>query len=131
MPPFPWHQGGRSYHNLLVQGENIKDMVEKGNFNICFDVSHTSMACYFYSDDFYETIKNLNHKIKHIHLSDSRGNSEEGLEVGDGSIDFNEFHKSIMKDGNKKFLLPEIWQGHLNYGLKFATSLIRYSGLID
>ena len=24
MPPFPWHQGGRSYHNLLVDKNNIK-----------------------------------------------------------------------------------------------------------
>tara|TARA_Y100000991_G_scaffold29936_1_gene18862 strand:- start:5325 stop:7613 length:2289 start_codon:yes stop_codon:yes gene_type:complete len=131
MPPFPWHQGGRSYHNLLVQAESIEDMINQSSLNICFDVSHTSMACYFHSEDFYHTIKKINHKIKHIHLSDARGNSEEGLEVGEGSIDFKEFHKSIMKDGNKKFLLPEIWQGHLNYGFKFATSLIRFSALID
>ena len=131
MPPFPWHQGGRSYHNLLVQGENIRDMAKKGNFNICFDVSHTSMACYFHSEDFYENIRNLSHKIKHIHLSDARGNSEERLEVGDGSIDFKKFHKSIMIDGNKKFILPEIWQGHLNNGFKFASSLIRYSEILD
>ena len=131
MPPFPWHQGGRSYHNLMVQGENIQDMIEQSNLNICFDVSHTSMSCNFHSEDFYKIIKKLGDKIKHIHLSDARGNSEEGLEVGDGSIDFKEFHKSIMNDGNKKFLLPEIWQGHLSYGLKFATSLIRFSGLIN
>ena len=131
MPPFPWHQGGRSYHNLLVQGNNIQDLIEQGDLNICFDVSHTSMACNFHSEDFYKIIRSLNNKIKHIHLSDARGNSEEGLEVGDGSIDFKEFHKSIMQDGNRKFLLPEIWQGHLNYGLKFATSLIRYSDIIN
>ena len=59
------------------------------------------------------------------------GNSEEGLEIGEGSIDFRKFHQIVTKKNKSIFLIPEIWQGHLNDGRKFANSLIKYNNIIQ
>ena len=73
MPPFPWHQGGRSYHNLLVDKNNINNFISKTKCNICLDVSHSALASYYLEDNFFELIKDLGPYVKHIHLSDAIG----------------------------------------------------------
>ena len=50
MPPFPWHQGGRSYHNLLTNLKKIKDFIDYTKNKICLDISHTAMSCYFFKE---------------------------------------------------------------------------------
>ena len=54
MPPFPWHQGGRAFHNLLRSYDDIKDLKEKTDLNICLDFSHTFMECNYSNFSFYE-----------------------------------------------------------------------------
>ncbi len=131
MPPFPWHQGGRSYHNLLVDKENIKEFISRTESDICLDVSHSALGSFFLEKSFLQFCSDLNTYVKHIHLSDAMGNSEEGLEIGEGSIDFRKFHQIVTKKNKSIFLIPEIWQGHLNDGRKFANSLIKYNNIIQ
>ena len=52
MPPFPWHQGGRSYHNLLTKSSRIKDFLERVENNICLDISHTALSCSYFKKIF-------------------------------------------------------------------------------
>ena len=129
MPPFPWHQGGQSYHNVLTSASKIQSFLLNCRFNICLDLSHTAMSCSFFSESIYEHISLMNARISHIHLSDARGSNAEGLEIGSGSLDFRKIHTALDLR-NKKFMIPEIWQGHVNTGEKFAISLIRFASLI-
>ena len=36
MPPFPWHQGGRSFHNILTSKAKVLDFLQRTDCNICF-----------------------------------------------------------------------------------------------
>ena len=48
MAPFPWHFGGQSHHNLFVDPDEINDFCMENNAKICYDVSHSMMACNYY-----------------------------------------------------------------------------------
>ena len=48
------------------------------------------------------------------------------LEIGEGSVNFKALHNAMKTNDSRKYLIPEIWQGHLRGGEKFATSLIRF-----
>ena len=131
MPPFPWHQGGRSYHNVLTNKNKISDFIENVSNNICFDVSHSALSCGYFKEDILEHINIMNNRITHIHLSDAQGQNAEGLEIGNGVLNFKEIHEQIKLTKNKIYLIPEIWQGHLNEGEAFARSIIRFYDLIN
>ena len=45
MPPFPWHFGGQRFHNTFVDPKEIKEFCQKYNYRICYDISHSMMAC--------------------------------------------------------------------------------------
>ena len=131
MPPFPWHQGGRSYHNVLTNQNKISDFIENVSNNICFDVSHSALSCGYFKEDILQHINIMNNRITHIHLSDAQGQNAEGLEIGNGVLNFKEIHEQIKFTKNKIYLIPEIWQGHLNEGEAFARSIIRFYDLIN
>ena len=105
----------------MVMG--FKSESKKTKCNICLDVSHSALASYYLEENFFELTKDLGKCVKHIHLSDAIGNSQEGLDIGEGGIDFLKFHKTIYSENKTIFLIPEIWQGHLNNGYKFANSI--------
>jgi len=130
MPPFPWHQGGRSFHNLLTNKKRLEDFLNLTDANICFDVSHSFMSCEFFKEDLIDHLKILSSRIEHIHLSDASSANSEGLEIGEGFIDFLNLNKEIMKKNKNILMIPEIWQGHLNNGEKFANSIIRFNEII-
>ena len=129
MPPFPWIKAART-HNILTS-QKSKRFLRLTNIDICFDVSHTALSCAHFGEDIFDHIAIMNKRIKHIHLSDAQGTNSEGLEVGEGSINFKRLHQAINRTGkNDLFLIPEIWQGHLQDGEKFARSLIRYNDFL-
>ena len=127
MPPFPWHHGGRAFHNLLRNYDDVKDLQEKTNLNICLDFSHTYMECNFSKIPFDNTIKEMIKYTSHLHLSDSNSTSDEGLNIDDGNIDFSTLISHIFKESknNKLSFIPEVWQGHQNNGMGFKISLDR------
>ena len=131
MPPYPWHQGGRSYHNILTNYDYIEAFLSLSEASICLDISHTYLSANYWDENFLDYIKLLANRIKHIHLADARGINGEGLEVGDGTINFLELHKAIKYKKNKSYLIPEIWQGHLNKGTKFFNALNRFNEIIN
>ena len=84
------------------------------------------MNCQFEKNSFIDEIKELINITKHMHLSDSNSNSSEGLNIGDGRIDFLECFKFIYSNSKRNIsFIPEVWQGHLNDGKNFGLSLER------
>ena len=127
MPPFPWHQGGKAYHNLLRSDSEIKELYEETNLLVCFDFSHTYMETHYSKIPFNDSFLKIIKYADHLHLSDSSSSSSEGLNIDDGHIDFDFYFKKIFEFHKKDQItfIPEVWQGHINNGEGFKISLER------
>ena len=130
MAPFPWHFGGQRYQNIFVRIEEIIEWAEKLKLRMCFDVSHTQLTCNHYKLDFYDFAEKIAPYTAHLHLGDAKGLNGEGLQVGEGEINFDRLG-SILKEGcPSASFIPEIWQGHKNGGEGFWIAMEKLEGKI-
>jgi sialic acid synthase SpsE/sugar phosphate isomerase/epimerase len=125
MAPFPWHFGGQRYQNLFVKIEEILEWCEKLGLRMCFDVSHTSLTCNHLGIDIYDFCKKIAPITAHIHMGDAQGVNGEGLQIGEGELDFDRLGKILNADSPEASFIPEIWQGHKNGGEGFWIALDR------
>jgi len=116
MPPFPWHFGGQQFHNLFIDAENIVRFCEKNKMRICLDLSHTKLACNYFKWSFSDFVKKVGPYAAHLHIADASGVDGEGLQIGNGDIDWKNLWKSINLNAKSASLIPEIWQGHKDNG---------------
>jgi sialic acid synthase SpsE/sugar phosphate isomerase/epimerase len=123
MPPFPWHFGGQSYHNLFIDPDEIVDFCRRTGHKICLDISHSMMACNYYHWDFSEFLKKVLPCTIHLHIVDAKGVDGEGVQMGQGDVDF-----AMLRDRMNEYVpgvqfIPEVWQGHKNKGEGFWSGL--------
>lgn len=130
MAPFPWHFGGQRYQNLFVSIEDILEWCEILNLRICFDVSHSKLACNHLNIDFYDFTKAIAPLTAHIHIGDALGENGEGLQIGQGEIDFSRLASILDEYAPCASFIPEIWQGHKNNGEGFWTALNKLEGIL-
>ena len=123
MAPFPWHFGGQRYQNLFVHADQCEYWCREFNLRMCFDVSHSCLMSNHFGIDFYEFAEKLAPLTGHIHLGDALGVNGEGLQIGDGDIDFQKLSIILDKHCPKASFIPEIWQGHKNGGEGFWIAL--------
>tara|TARA_Y100000816_G_scaffold292490_1_gene288053 strand:+ start:5688 stop:7928 length:2241 start_codon:yes stop_codon:yes gene_type:complete len=123
MPPFPWHFGGKRFHNIFTDFENIQYITKNSENRICLDLSHTAMFCNYKDIDLYDFVGSISQLVEHMHISDCKGVSDEGLQIGEGSIDFDNV-ANRLNDFGDSFIL-EIWQGHEDMGKGFSTAFKR------
>lgn len=128
MAPFPWHFGGQRYQNLFVQIDEIIDWCTQLNLRMCYDVSHSSLTCNHFGLDFYDFSLRIAPYTAHIHMGDARGVNGEGLQVGEGDIDFDRLGKILNQGCAEASFIPEIWQGHKNGGEGFWIALEKLEG---
>ncbi|MFY0649814.1 MAG: N-acetylneuraminate synthase family protein [Methylophilaceae bacterium] len=117
--PFPWYFGGQCYSNLFVDPDEISSFCQAYNFNLCFDLSHSVMACNHLNINLENYLSKIYPYISHMHISDAEGVDGEGVEIGEGDVDFKSFGIFANKFMPKVQFLPEIWQGHKNNGEGF------------
>jgi sialic acid synthase SpsE/sugar phosphate isomerase/epimerase/CBS domain-containing protein len=125
MPPFPWHFGGQRYHNLFVYPEEILHFCQKNGYRICLDVSHSKLACNHSRTSFLHFVEQLAPVTAHLHIADASGVDGEGLQIGEGEIDFRELMRKLAQSMPTASFIPEIWQGHKNKGQGFWVALER------
>lgn len=128
MAPFPWHFGGQRYQNLFVKIDEIVRWCRQLNLRMCFDVSHSSLTCNHLGVDFYEFSEMIAPFSAHLHLGDAAGVNGEGLQLGDGEIDFARLGRILQKGCPDASFIPEIWQGHKNGGEGFWVALEKLEG---
>ena len=128
MAPFPWHFGGQRYQNLFVQLSEIQEWCSRLNLRMCYDVSHSSLTCNHFGLDFYEFTAGIAPHTAHLHLGDAKGVNGEGLQVGEGSLDFDRLGQLLGTGCPQASFIPEIWQGHKNGGEGFWIALERLEG---
>jgi N-acetylneuraminate synthase len=130
MAPFPWHFGGQRFQNLFVRIEEIIEVCKKLKLRMCFDISHSKLTCNYLGYDFYRFAEIIAPYTAHIHIGDARALNGEGLQIGDGEIDFNILNKILAEGCPQASFIPEIWQGHKNNGDGFWIALERLNGKI-
>lgn len=123
MPPFPWHFGGQRYHNLFMTAGEIVGFCERYDYRVCLDVSHSQLACTHFSHSFKEFLESVGPHTAHLHLVDAEGVDGEGLQIGDGVVDFALVAEVLKRRMPKASFIPEIWQGHKNDGAGFWEAL--------
>ena len=130
MPPFPWHFGGRGRHNLFVDHREIATFCAATGRALCLDWSHSMLACTEYGQPFSEFVSSVAPYISHMHVADARGRDGEGLDIGDGDIDFAPSCQLVNDLVPEASFIPEVWQGHQNGGRGFWRALEALDGLL-
>jgi N-acetylneuraminate synthase len=124
-PPFPWLFGGQFYHNLFLDADDIVDFCQTYGFRICFDVSHSKLACNHFGWSFKAFVDQVAPYTRHLHIADSREQAGEGLQIGEGDIDMVALADQLDRLAPQATFIPEIWQGHENGGEGFWLALDR------
>jgi sialic acid synthase SpsE/sugar phosphate isomerase/epimerase len=130
MAPFPWHFGGQRFQNIFVRIDEIVDWCNRLKLRMCFDISHSRLTCNHFGVDFYDFAERVAPLSAHLHLGDALGLNGEGLQIGEGDIDFVRLGAILREGCPKASFIPEIWQGHKNGGEGFWTALEKLEGTL-
>jgi N-acetylneuraminate synthase len=125
MPPFPWHFGGQRYQNLFVDPRETREFCDKYGFRMCFDISHSKLACNHFKWSFDEFVRTVGPVTTHLHVADAAGTDGEGLQIGEGEIDVAALGRTLREFSPQSSFIPEVWQGHKNEGEGFWRALER------
>ena len=125
LPPYPWLMGGQQYHNLFLDPQDTAEFARAYDSALCLDISHTMLACNFLKIPLSEAVAQLAPHSIHLHLVDGIGVDGEGVQVGEGDVDWAALGKQLRELAPKASFIPEIWQGHINNGEGFFTALDR------
>lgn len=123
MPPYPWHFGGQRYHNLFMTDDDIVGFCERHGFRICLDISHSALAATHTKTSFKSFLEKVGHLTCHLHIVDAEGIDGEGLQIGEGTIDFAMVSEVLAEAAPQASFIPEIWQGHKDNGAGFWYAL--------
>jgi len=107
----------RKLFSRAVDYEEMFRQIKDERLGICADLSHMKIEENFAGENIIEFIRRVGDRIYHIHASDAKGTEEkggEGLEIGDGEIDF----EKVFEELNKKItmdvmVIPEVIGDHL------------------
>jgi N-acetylneuraminate synthase len=119
LPPFPWYIGGQLFCNLFVDPVDTAKFCGDFNMRLCFDTSHSRLATNFLKISFKDFIDTVAPHIAHLHIVDAKGVDGEGVQIGEGEIDFAAMAEQLSRLAPAASFIPEIWQGHKNYGEGF------------
>lgn len=125
LPPYPWYMGGQLYCNLFVDPRDTAAFAEQHDRRLCFDVSHSKLSANYLGMSFAEATDLLAPHTEHLHLVDATGVDGEGVQVGDGEIDWAVLAQQLDAMAPGVSFIPEIWQGHVNDGEGFWIALER------
>lgn len=126
--PYYYRTRGELWHSCLCcETGAIREVLEEADVRLCLDLCHAKLYCNVAGRDFYQTVKALLPYTGHIHISDAAGIEGEGLQIGDGGIDFARL-KPIIGDSGV-IAVPEIENGFKAGGVGFKTARDRLIAL--
>lgn len=123
MPPFPWYFGGQRFMSLFIDPEEIAEFCIRHGYRMCFDTSHSKLACNHHNWSFTDFVQAIGPHTAHLHLGDASGIDGEGLQILDGEIDWPMLSRELRSSAPDASFIPEIWQGHKNGGEGFWRAL--------
>jgi sialic acid synthase SpsE/sugar phosphate isomerase/epimerase len=131
LPPYPWYFGGRWFGHIICEADNTVLLCERSGLGLCFDTSHAALECAKSGTSLTDFAQRVAPYVRHLHISDGAGTSGEGLQIGEGSVNFVEVLTPLLV--NTPTMIPEIWMGHHENGEGFRVALenltdIRWAG---
>ena len=131
MPPYAWFFGGRWISNVFLSSNEMIEYCNKTGLRVCYDLCHSQLYCNKNNVDLSTELEKVCSYVDHFHLSDADGVDGEGLQIGEGSMDFDKIIPILNKFSNKTFAI-EVWKGHENQGKGFGKFLesIKKKGLV-
>lgn len=123
LPPYPWLMGGQQYHNLFLHLDDTVAFAETYGYKLTFDISHSKLAANFTGVPFSRYVERLTPLSEHFHVVDATGVDGEGVQVGEGEVDFAALAQAMDRMAPGKSFIPEIWMGHVNNGQGFWHAL--------
>lgn len=114
LPPRPWYLGGEWFQHGFMFSDDMKEFCNHFNLKMTYDICHASLFCNEFNIDLVEYTKDIMPIVGHVHISDAYGNNGEGVQIGEGNINF----EPVLKEMEKfQFSwVSEIWSGHLHNG---------------
>jgi N-acetylneuraminate synthase len=125
LPPYPWYFGGRWFGHVLCDSGNTVRLCRESGLGLCFDTSHAALQCAKSGESLLDFARAVAPHVRHLHLSDGAGTSGEGLQIGDGSVNFVALLPALLESQPTPTVIPEIWMGHHENGLAFRAALER------
>jgi len=121
LPPYPWYFGGRWFGHIICDVESTVLLCEQSGLGLCFDTSHAALECARSGASLLEFAQRVAPFVRHLHVSDGAGTSGEGLQIGEGNVNFVELLPVLLTPGTT--MIPEIWMGHHENGEGFRLAL--------
>ncbi len=121
LPPQPWYFGGRWTGHVMCDVDSIARACRDAGVGLCFDTSHAALACAASGENLGAVADTLRPFIRHLHVADAAGLSGEGLQIGDGEVNFVDLLPRLVDPAVT--LVPEIWMGHHGAGEGFRVAL--------
>lgn len=120
MPGIYWNDGSQWTANVFNDWKQIRDILKEIDMGMCLDVCHARLFCTSKGIDFISYIKVLKPFVRHIHIADALGDAGEGIQIGDGELDFKAVLSSLK--GLDVIAVPEILNGHKDGGAGFKIA---------
>jgi len=131
MPPYAWFFGGRWHSNTFLSADEMVDYCKKTGLKVCFDLCHSQLYCNKNNKSLIDELEKIGPYVEHFHLSDADDVDGEGLQIGEGNVDFERIIPMLNKFNGKSFAI-EVWKGHEQggKGFKFFLDEIIKRGLL-
>jgi sugar phosphate isomerase/epimerase len=122
MPPYAWFFGGRWHSNVFLNSSDMIDYCKTTGLNVCYDLCHSQLYCNKNNISLIDELNSIEPFVEHYHLSDAEGEDGEGLQIGEGTMDFEKIIPILNNNKEKGFSI-EVWKGHEQGGKGFKTFL--------
>lgn len=119
---------GELWHPCLFRTqEEIISVLEKTGVGLCLDICHAKLYCNVCGENFEEYIETMVPYARYYHVSDAAGEAGEGLQIGDGEIDWG-WLTSLTKNLDL-IAVPEIDDGFKENGKGFKIARDRLASI--
>jgi len=127
MPPYAWFFGGRWNSNIFLDANDMINYCNETGFKVCYDLCHSQLYCNKMGIDLVEELTKIEKYVDHFHLSDAEGVDGEGLQFGEGTMNYDKIIPILNNFTEKSFAI-EVWKGHELGGKGFKIFLDRVKG---
>ncbi len=123
LPPRPWYLGGQWFQHAFIHAEDMVYFCKELGVGMTLDLSHAQLYCNYYGKDLADFVRTCLPYTRHLHIADAKGMDGEGLQIGEGTIDWDTI-LALLEHADFTWV-PEIWSGHLNGGADFIEAINR------